>query len=145
MIPSHGDSFSIALTAFVLYEFIVGMYSPCEGMIRAKYIPAECRGSVMVIPTIVVNVSVAVAVISTEAVTKQTSLAFVLVLLAIAGFLQLSLLPCDGSCIIEWARSFRALTGRQIDVPYSFIGDHAHPKALIAQTEASFRETKKDT
>jgi MFS transporter, MFS domain-containing protein family, molybdate-anion transporter len=94
-VPSSASGFSFALTAFLVYEFIVGMYAPCEGMIRANYIPAECRGSVMVIPTIIVNVSVAIAVISTEAVSKQTSLTLVSVLLVIAGSLQLSLVDID--------------------------------------------------
>jgi hypothetical protein len=102
MSDSNEYSFSLSLALFVLYEFIVGIYSPCEGMIRSIYIPAECRGSVMAIPTIIVNVAVALAVASTEKVSKQTSLALVSIMLTTAGGLQLSLLKVgDWSCILE--------------------------------------------
>jgi MFS transporter, MFS domain-containing protein family, molybdate-anion transporter len=59
-------SFSTALGAFVLYEFLVGMYSPCEGVIRSLYIPSETRGSMMTLPSIIVNVAVAMGVASTN-------------------------------------------------------------------------------
>ena len=92
---SNECAFSLSLCLFVFYEFLVGVYSPCEGMIRSIYIPAECRGSVMAFPTIVVNVAVAFAVASTERVSKQESLALVSIMLSVAGCLQLSLLTGD--------------------------------------------------
>lgn len=118
--PTSGEAFSFALSAFLLYEFIVGMAGPCEGMIRAKYIPAECRGSVMVIPTVIVNISVAVAVISTEAISKQTSLAFVSIILAIAGMLQLSLVSIDWSSHAQRGVQMRSLSVRSLDLVQKF-------------------------
>ncbi|KAG7350652.1 sugar transporter [Nitzschia inconspicua] len=123
LIPSSGNAFSYALNAFLLYEFIVGMASPCEGMIRAKYIPAECRGSVMVIPTIVVNVCVAFAVVSTEAVSKQTSLAFVSVILAIAGTVQLSLVTIDLSSLFQIFGKMKSLAFHRFAVAKHLTND----------------------
>ena len=66
---SSPTSFSYAFLSFVVYEFLVGVYSPCEGVIRSLYIPPGSRGSILIIPRIIVNVAVALAVVSTEFVT----------------------------------------------------------------------------
>ena len=65
---SDPSSFHTTLLSFVAYEVIVGIYSPCEGVIRSLYIPPESRASMMTIPRFIVNVAVAVGVISTELV-----------------------------------------------------------------------------
>jgi MFS transporter, MFS domain-containing protein family, molybdate-anion transporter len=59
-------SFSRALGAFVLYELLIGLYMPCEGIIRSLYIPSDSRGSLMTIPNVVVNVLVVVGVVSSK-------------------------------------------------------------------------------
>ena len=59
-------SFTTALGAFVLYEFLIGLYMPCEGVIRSLYIPSDARGSMMTLPHIVVNVLVSLGVVATE-------------------------------------------------------------------------------
>jgi uncharacterized protein (DUF697 family) len=59
-------SFSTALGSFLLYEFLVGLYSPCEGVIWSLYIPSKTRGSMMTLPSIIVNVAVAIGVASTN-------------------------------------------------------------------------------
>jgi hypothetical protein len=93
---SNEMAFSLSLLVFIIYEFLVGMYSPCEGVIRSMYIPSESRGAIMALPTVIVNIAVGFAVIATERVSKQTSLAFVALLLASSGCLQLSLIsPSD--------------------------------------------------
>ena len=66
---SNPNAFAYSLIAFVIYEFMVGIYSPCEGVIRSLYIPPESRGSFMTVPRIIVNVAVALGVVSTEFVT----------------------------------------------------------------------------
>jgi hypothetical protein len=63
---SSENAFSTALMAFLAYEFLVGIYSPCEGVIRSLYMPPDSRGSMMTIPRIIVNVAVALGVASTE-------------------------------------------------------------------------------
>ena len=59
------SSFGIALVSFLLYEVLVGVYCPCEGVIRSLYMPPGTRGSMMTIPRIIVNVAVSFGVIST--------------------------------------------------------------------------------
>jgi hypothetical protein len=59
-------SFSILLVAFLMYEFMIGIYMPCEGVIRSLYIPSDARCSMMTFPRIIVNVAVSLGVISTR-------------------------------------------------------------------------------
>jgi MFS family permease len=60
------NSFSLSLGAFLMYEFVVGLYLPCEGVIRSLYIPADARATMMTLPRIIVNIAVAVGVVSTN-------------------------------------------------------------------------------
>lgn len=59
-------SFTVLLSALLIYEFMVGVYMPCEGVIRALYIPSDARCSMMTFPRIIVNVAVSLGVISTR-------------------------------------------------------------------------------
>jgi len=59
-------SFTISLGAFMMYEFMIGIYTPCEGVIRSIYIPSDARCSMMTLPRIIVNVAVSLGVISTK-------------------------------------------------------------------------------
>eukprot|EP00529_Nitzschia_sp_RCC80_P014571 CAMPEP_0113501624 /NCGR_PEP_ID=MMETSP0014_2-20120614/33061_1 /TAXON_ID=2857 /ORGANISM="Nitzschia sp." /LENGTH=722 /DNA_ID=CAMNT_0000396239 /DNA_START=158 /DNA_END=2326 /DNA_ORIENTATION=- /assembly_acc=CAM_ASM_000159 len=88
---SNPCTFSISLMCFIAYEFCVGIYSPCEGVIRSIYIPPESRGTVMTVPSIIVNVAVALAVVSTEYIPRQTALAIISLLMLTCSILQLSL------------------------------------------------------
>jgi MFS transporter, MFS domain-containing protein family, molybdate-anion transporter len=63
------NSFSICLVAFLIYEYIVGLYLPCEGVLRSIYFPAEGRASILTLPRIIVNCSVSVGVILTNHMT----------------------------------------------------------------------------
>lgn len=70
LLPGEGThSFSICLSAFLVYEFMVGLYLPCEGVIRSIYFPAEGRASIMTLPRIIVNCSVALGVVLTTFIT----------------------------------------------------------------------------
>lgn len=60
------SSFSMALVAFLMYELTIGIYMPCEGVIRSLYIPSDARCSMMTLPRIIVNVAVSFGVISTK-------------------------------------------------------------------------------
>jgi MFS transporter, MFS domain-containing protein family, molybdate-anion transporter len=67
LLSSDGEvSFSIALGSFLFYEFIVGIYMPCEGVIRSIYIPSDSRCSLMTLPRMIVNIAVSIGVISTN-------------------------------------------------------------------------------
>lgn len=67
LVSSDGAfSFSTALVAFLMYELVIGIYMPCEGVIRSLYIPSDARCSMMTLPRIIVNVAVSLGVISTK-------------------------------------------------------------------------------
>eukprot|EP00534_Pseudo-nitzschia_fraudulenta_P007556 CAMPEP_0201147366 /NCGR_PEP_ID=MMETSP0851-20130426/8917_1 /ASSEMBLY_ACC=CAM_ASM_000631 /TAXON_ID=183588 /ORGANISM="Pseudo-nitzschia fraudulenta, Strain WWA7" /LENGTH=630 /DNA_ID=CAMNT_0047423173 /DNA_START=250 /DNA_END=2142 /DNA_ORIENTATION=+ len=102
LMPANGEyTFSVALFSFIAYEFSVGIYSPCEGVMRSIYIPPESRGSIMTVPSIIVNVAVALAVVSTECISRQTALFVISVMMMTCGVLQLSLVSKR-----EWASLF---------------------------------------
>ena len=70
LLPGEGThSFSICLAAFLVYEFMVGLYLPCEGVIRSIYFPAEGRASIMTLPRIIVNCAVSLGVVLTTLIT----------------------------------------------------------------------------
>ena len=67
--PGDGtSSFTASLLAFLGYEFLVGVMLPCEGVIRSLYFPANARASIMTLPSIIVNFSVCLGVISTNVI-----------------------------------------------------------------------------
>ena len=84
-------SFSLSLLSFLVYEFIVGIYMPCEGVIRSLYIPSDSRCSLMMFPRIIVNIAVSIGVISTNFVSLASALCAVSCLMITSAILQLSL------------------------------------------------------
>jgi hypothetical protein len=62
----NGASFTVCLVAFLALELLIGVFLPCEGVIRSLYFPATARASVMSLPRIVVNGAVSVGVASTN-------------------------------------------------------------------------------
>jgi MFS family permease len=61
-------SFSTALGAFLVYEFLVGVIMPCEGVIRSLYLPSDARATMMTLPRIIVNLAVSFGVILTRSI-----------------------------------------------------------------------------
>ena len=59
-------SFSYSLAALLFFEFLIGVFLPCEGVIRSLYFPVNARASVMTLPRITVNIAVAIGVVSTN-------------------------------------------------------------------------------
>lgn len=94
---SSADSFSIALSAFLIYEFLAGITMPCEGVIRSLYLPSDGRATMMMVPRMVVNLAVSLGVLLTRYIPKQKTFVAVAFLMASAGFLQLSFLSSQ-----EW-------------------------------------------
>lgn len=86
------QSFSICLVAFLIYEFIVGLYLPCEGVLRSIYFPAEGRCSILILPRIIVNCSVSVGVVMTNYMSMRDAFCSIVVLMVVAAVLQLSLI-----------------------------------------------------
>lgn len=97
------SSFGIALFSFLAYEVLVGVYFPCEGVIRSLYMPPGTRGSMMTIPRIIVNLAVAFGVVSTEFISRQTAMGIISLLMLISGCLQLTLIS---------SREWQSLFGR---------------------------------
>jgi len=86
-------AFSICLCAFLSYELLVGVYMPCEGVIRSIYMPNESICSLMTMLRVIVNICVALGVISTNYVCFTKAFSALSVLMIIAAILQLSLIP----------------------------------------------------
>jgi MFS family permease len=63
---SSNYAFSIALASFLLYETIIGLYLPFEGVIRAMYMPNDSICSLMTMLRVIINVIVAAGVFSTN-------------------------------------------------------------------------------
>jgi len=62
----NAASFSTCLAAFVAFELLIGVFLPCEGVIRSLYFPTNGRASVMALPRILVNGAVSLGVVSTN-------------------------------------------------------------------------------
>lgn len=88
-------AFSICVGAFMCYELMVGLYMPCEGVIRSIYMPNESICSLMTMLRVIVNVAVAVGVVSTNYVPFTSAFSALSMMLMVAAMLQLSLVPRD--------------------------------------------------
>lgn len=63
---ANRSSFSLSLLAFIFLEVVIGVFLPCEGVIRSIYFPAKARASLMSLPRFVVNVLTSVGIASTN-------------------------------------------------------------------------------
>ena len=106
VLPAEGKySFSISLFAFLVYEFMVGLYMPCEGVIRSIYMPTSSVCSVMTMLRVIVNIAVALGVISTNYVPFTTAFAAVSTLMMISAGIQLSMVDNK-----EWRNFVRRMS-----------------------------------
>lgn len=121
-LSSGPDGFSQALWAFVLYEVLVGIVSPCEGVIRNLYFPSHARASVTTLPSMVVNGAVTLAVFGTQFVSLVQVCTAVVGLMLVAAYLQLSLISDT-----EWS----TITKKVKDAPRK-----AHSMSLTVIKEA---------
>lgn len=85
-------SFSICLGAFMLYELLVGLYMPCEGVLRSIFMPNKSTCSLMTMLRVIVNVSVALGVISTNYLSITTAFSALSAMMVTAACLQLTLI-----------------------------------------------------
>ncbi len=85
-------SFLACVGAFLVYELMVGLYMPCEGVIRSIYMPNESICSLMTMLRVIVNVAVALGVISTNYVPFTSAFAALSVMMVVAAILQISLI-----------------------------------------------------
>jgi len=87
---SSPESFSIALVAFLIYEFLVGVTMPCEGVIRSLYLPSDGRATMTMVPRMVVNLAVSLGVLLTRYLAERLAFVVVALLMACSGLMQLS-------------------------------------------------------
>jgi len=104
---SNPYSFTMSLISFLMYECIVGLYMPCEGVLRTVYMPNESICSLMTMLRVITNVAVALGVISTNYFPFKTAFAACSCALLIASCMQLSLVQKS-----EWDMLTRSLLGR---------------------------------
>lgn len=100
-------AFSICFIAFLIYELMVGLYMPCEAVLRSIYMPNSSMCSIMTMLRVIVNVAVALGVISTNYVSINGAFYALSTMMAMAALLQVSLIS-----EINWmgiARNFGGL------------------------------------
>eukprot|EP00536_Pseudo-nitzschia_multiseries_P015876 jgi/Psemu1/247164/estExt_Genewise1.C_9700011 len=113
---SSPESFSIALAAFLIYEFLVGITVTCEGLARSLYLPSGGRATMMMVPRMIVNLAVSLGVLLTKYIPTQSTFVAVAFLMSCSGVLQLSFLSPQ-----EWNVIGQKLI-RQIRRPSSCTG-----------------------
>jgi MFS transporter, MFS domain-containing protein family, molybdate-anion transporter len=59
-------AFTTSLQSLLVFELLIGIFLPCEGVIRSLYFPSDARASIMTLPRIIVNAAVALGVFSTN-------------------------------------------------------------------------------
>ena len=95
---SGATSFSLCLIAFLMYEFLVGLYMPCEGMLRTIYMPNDSICSLMTMFRVIVNISVSLGVISSNHVPFSIAFGACSAAMFVAAAIQLTLVSRDEWC-----------------------------------------------
>ncbi len=95
VVKDSPNAFSLCFASFMIYEFMVGVYVPSEGVVRSIYMPSESMCSIINILRIITNVAVALGVFSTTFVPLKVSFAVLAIMMVIAALLQLSLIPFE--------------------------------------------------
>ena len=65
-LPPRQGGFTVTLAAFVMLECLIGIVSPCEGVIRSLYFPSHVRASVWTLPSLLINGAASLAVFGTN-------------------------------------------------------------------------------
>lgn len=117
------SSFSSILLAFFCYEFLIGIYLPCEGILRSIYFPKDEICTLMTLLRVIVNVLVAFGVLLTNVVQLKSAFTMCSLSLGLAAMLQFSLVTKG-----EWLKILR--TSALIDKEYRFV-----PNVLVPMME----------
>jgi len=88
-------SFTFCFYAFLSYEFLIGMYLPCEGILRSIYLPNTEVCTLMTLLRVIVNIIVAVGVFITNFFSLDTVFLVCSMSLVLAAILQFSLIHKD--------------------------------------------------
>lgn len=107
VVSDSPNAFSLTFIAFLEYEIIVGRYLPFDGVTRTMYIPNESVCSVHTMLRVIVNIAVAVRVISTNYMTFPSAFTAYSCSLVISCGLSLSLVSCEDWSAIETTIFFK--------------------------------------
>uniref|UniRef100_A0A7S1BRI0 Molybdate-anion transporter n=1 Tax=Corethron hystrix TaxID=216773 RepID=A0A7S1BRI0_9STRA len=142
------SSFILTLGSFLMYEFLIGVYMPCEGVIRSIYMPNDAICSMMNMLRVVVNFAVAIFVISTNIISVDKVFALLSAALFSISALQLSLLDHDQLRILKSAAkrlfSFTSVSCDSCDLGEIKKNDdlfEEHAKPISTGTSKSNRST----
>lgn len=99
-------AFSLCFAAFLMYELMIGLYMPCEGIVRSIYMPNDSICSLMTMLRVIVNVAVAAGVISTNFIPFTLAFGVLSTMMITSACLQLSLIESN-----EFRNSFSFFKG----------------------------------
>jgi len=85
------SSYTLILLAFFGYEFLIGVYLPCEGTLRSIYFPEDEGCTLMTLLRVIVNILVAFGVLMTNVVELNSAFTLCSMALALASALQCTL------------------------------------------------------
>ena len=57
-------TFTLSFVSFLIYELVVRLFMPCEGVLRSIYVPNDSMCSLILMMQVIVNVTIALGVIS---------------------------------------------------------------------------------
>lgn len=78
----------MVLVAFLVFEICCGVYFPCQGTLRGKYIPEECRSAIMNFFRIPLNCLVVVVLVKVGSLENRHVFGVIVLWLIIAAALQ---------------------------------------------------------
>lgn len=79
----------VVFVAFLVFEICCGVYFPCQGTLRGKYIPEDCRAAIMNFFRIPLNFLVVLVLVKVGSLENQHVFAIIVLWLALASALQL--------------------------------------------------------
>lgn len=120
------SSFSLILLAFFGYEFLIGVYLPCEGTLRSIYFPDDEGCTLMTLLRVIVNVLVAFGVLMTNVIELKSAFILCSGALALAAILQSSLVTKS-----DWLKIVGCSSSTSVEKRCSV------PKILIGAMEDS--------
>jgi len=93
LIPCITSNRSLIAFGFLVFEICCGLYFPCIGTLRGKYIPESSRAGIMNFFRVGLNLLVVVVLVKVSALANATVFLICTIWLLLAFFLHIQLLP----------------------------------------------------
>mmetsp|Transcript_1361 Transcript_1361/g.1678 ORF Transcript_1361/g.1678 Transcript_1361/m.1678 type:complete len:547 (-) Transcript_1361:178-1818(-) len=90
---SNPYTFAIVLSSFLLFEVLIGIFVPLEGVVRSIYMPNESMCSIMTMLRFITNFAVTFGVIFTKFIPMTWSFFILSLMMLLAAIIQLSFIP----------------------------------------------------